>query len=262
MGGLANDDNYHAFCHLLGQFKVNYQVTLTICSLNRCIQLLLLRLMSSVWLNCILLIGYKIHLQKTHRICSYIPSLSSLLQNGGQKGPLRSSKHSFDDDGIPQFSGITDFDSPPLGEAKPSITNKDNDNIPDGSDSLLANIDRNRFHKLFPSTTSLDYFQTWPNCTLSEGNYLINYLATRGPNLEPFVVGSLIQLLCRVTLFGWLDEDRFKEVMNFLSQAAYHCATVLKILNQLVSKMSQVKLSLVRCLHHQLLLGCLITLQY
>ncbi|XP_050258374.1 uncharacterized protein LOC126703466 [Quercus robur] len=26
MGGLANDDNYHAFCHLLGRFKVNYQV--------------------------------------------------------------------------------------------------------------------------------------------------------------------------------------------------------------------------------------------
>uniref|UniRef100_A0A7N2M263 Importin N-terminal domain-containing protein n=1 Tax=Quercus lobata TaxID=97700 RepID=A0A7N2M263_QUELO len=53
-------------------------------------------------------------------------------------------------------------------------------------------------------------------------NYLINYLATRGPDLEPFVVGSLIQLLCRVTKFGWLDDDRFKEVikeaMNFLSQ--------------------------------------------
>ncbi|KAK7841914.1 hypothetical protein CFP56_014634, partial [Quercus suber] len=171
--GLANDDNYHAFCHLLGQFKVNYQEDTT------------------------------------------EPQQSPLLSS---PRPLRSSKHSFDDDGIPQFSGITDFDSPPLGEAKPSITNKDNDNIPDGSDSLLANIDRNRFHKLFPSTTSLDYFQTWPNCTLSEGNYLINYLATRGPNLEPFVVGSLIQLLCRVTLFGWLDEDRFKEVMNFLSQ--------------------------------------------
>ena len=87
---------------------------------------------------------------------------------------------------------------------------------------LSANIDSHRFHKLFLSTSSLDYFQPWPNCTLSEGNYLINYLATRGPDLEPFVVGSLIQLLCRVTKFGWLDDDRFKEVikeaMNFLSQ--------------------------------------------
>jgi hypothetical protein len=36
------------------------------------------------------------------------------------------------------------------------------------------------------------------------------------------VVGSLIQLFCRVTKFGWLDDDRFKDVikeaMNFLSQ--------------------------------------------
>ncbi|KAK7848532.1 exportin-7 [Quercus suber] len=74
-------------------------------------------------------------------------------------------------------------------------------------------------------------------------NYLISYLATRGPDLEPFVVGSLIQLLCRVTKFGWLDDDRFKEVikeaMNFLSQAPYHCAIGLKILNQLVSEMNQ-----------------------
>ena len=87
---------------------------------------------------------------------------------------------------------------------------------------LSANIDSHCFHKLFLSTSSLDYFQPWPNCTLSEGNYLINYLATRGPDLEPFVAGSLIQLLCRVTKFGWLDDDRFKEVIkeatNFLSQ--------------------------------------------
>ncbi|KAF3969894.1 hypothetical protein CMV_006353 [Castanea mollissima] len=53
--------------------------------------------------------------------------------------PKPSSKHSFDDDGIPQFSGITDFDSPPLevGEAKPSIVDEDDDNIPDDSDSQL-----------------------------------------------------------------------------------------------------------------------------
>ena len=83
---------------------------------------------------------------------------------------------------------------------------------------LSTNIDGHRFHKLFLLTTSLDYFQTWPNCTFSEGNYHINYLTTRGPDLEPFVVGSLIQLLCRVTKFGWLDDDIFKEAMNFLSQ--------------------------------------------
>lgn len=55
-----------------------------------------------------------------------------------------------------------------------------------------------------------------------EGNYLISYLATRGPKLQPFVTSSLIQLLSRVTKFGWFDDDRFREIvkdtMNFLSQ--------------------------------------------
>ncbi|KAF9587660.1 hypothetical protein IFM89_004492 [Coptis chinensis] len=75
-------------------------------------------------------------------------------------------------------------------------------------------------------------------------NYLINYLATRGPELQPFVIGSLIQLFCRVTKFGWFDDDRFREVvkeaMNFLSQATSdHYAIGLKILSQLVSEMNQ-----------------------
>lgn len=54
------------------------------------------------------------------------------------------------------------------------------------------------------------------------GNYLINYLFTRGPKLQPFVTASLIQLLCRLTKFGWFDDDRFRDVvkesMNFLNQ--------------------------------------------
>ncbi|XP_050281550.1 uncharacterized protein LOC126722441 [Quercus robur] len=75
-------------------------------------------------------------------------------------------------------------------------------------------------------------------------NYLINYLATRGPELQPFVTASLIQLLCRVTKFGWYDDDRFRDVVkestNFLSQATSdHYAIGLKILNQLVSEMNQ-----------------------
>lgn len=74
-------------------------------------------------------------------------------------------------------------------------------------------------------------------------NYLINYLASKGPELEPFVLGSLIQLFCRTTKFGWLDDDKFREVvkeaMNFLSQAQHHYAIGLRILNQLVSEINQ-----------------------
>ncbi|URE05708.1 hypothetical protein MUK42_19697 [Musa troglodytarum] len=76
------------------------------------------------------------------------------------------------------------------------------------------------------------------------GIYVINYLASRGPELQNFVVGSLIQLLCRITKFGWFDDDRFREVVNeatnFLSQASSgHYSIGLKMLNQLVSEMSQ-----------------------
>ena len=64
-------------------------------------------------------------------------------------------------------------------------------------------------------------------------SYLINYLATRGPELQPFVTASLIQLLCRLTKFGWFDDGRFrdivKESMNFLSQVISCQVTVLCI---------------------------------
>ncbi|XP_058078819.1 uncharacterized protein LOC131227118 isoform X2 [Magnolia sinica] len=75
-------------------------------------------------------------------------------------------------------------------------------------------------------------------------NYLISYLANRGPKLQPFVTGSLIQLFCRVTKFGWFDDDRFRDVVkesaNFLSQTSLdHYSIGLKILNQLVSEMNQ-----------------------
>ncbi|KAL9271643.1 Exportin-7-like protein [Drosera capensis] len=76
-------------------------------------------------------------------------------------------------------------------------------------------------------------------------NYLINYLATRGPELQHFVIQSLIQLLCRLTKFGWLHDDKFRDVvtesMSFLTQATpQHYAIGLKILNQLVTEMNQV----------------------
>lgn len=61
--------------------------------------------------------------------------------------------------------------------------------------------------------------------TVYEGNYLVNYLANRGPELQQFVIGSLVQLLCRLTKFGWFDDDRFRDVakesINFLSQVLF-----------------------------------------
>lgn len=35
----------------------------------------------------------------------------------------------------------------------------------------------------------------------------MNYLATNGPDMENYVVASMIQLLCRITKLGWFDEN-------------------------------------------------------
>ncbi|XP_066164702.1 uncharacterized protein [Oryza sativa Japonica Group] len=75
-------------------------------------------------------------------------------------------------------------------------------------------------------------------------NYVINYLATRGPKLQTFVIKSLIQLVCRITKFGWFDDDKFrdivKEAADFLSLASQdHYFIGLKILYHLVGEMNQ-----------------------
>uniref|UniRef100_A0A0D3EMD3 Importin N-terminal domain-containing protein n=1 Tax=Oryza barthii TaxID=65489 RepID=A0A0D3EMD3_9ORYZ len=75
-------------------------------------------------------------------------------------------------------------------------------------------------------------------------NYVINYLAMRGPKLQTFVIKSLIQLVCRITKFGWFDDDKFrdivKEAADFLSLASQdHYFIGLKILYHLVGEMNQ-----------------------
>ena len=45
---------------------------------------------------------------------------------------------------------------------------------------------------------------------------------SRGPQLEPFVATSLIQLLCRMTKLGWFEDDAYRalaeEARNFLEK--------------------------------------------
>ena len=79
---------------------------------------------------------------------------------------------------------------------------------------LSTNIDGHCFHKLFLLTTSLDYFQTWPNCTFSEGNYHINYLATEvltwshmwlDPQSNYFVALQSLGGLMKIDSKRWLN---------------------------------------------------------
>ncbi|XP_047334850.1 exportin-7-A-like isoform X2 [Impatiens glandulifera] len=73
--------------------------------------------------------------------------------------------------------------------------------------------------------------------------YILNYLASRGPELENFVITSIIQLFCRITKFGWFDDDSFREVVGeatkFLNQATPHYAIGLKILSEMISEINQ-----------------------
>ncbi|XP_062233841.1 uncharacterized protein LOC133931030 isoform X2 [Phragmites australis] len=88
-------------------------------------------------------------------------------------------------------------------------------------------------------------------------NYVINYLATRGPKLQNFVIVSLIQLVCRITKFGWFDDDRFrdtvKEATDFLGLASQdHYFIGLKILNNLVMEMNQPNTAMPVTLHRKI----------
>uniref|UniRef100_A0A7R9U4R6 Importin N-terminal domain-containing protein n=1 Tax=Pinguiococcus pyrenoidosus TaxID=172671 RepID=A0A7R9U4R6_9STRA len=69
-------------------------------------------------------------------------------------------------------------------------------------------------------------------------NYVLNYLAQKGPGLEDFVVVALVQLVCRITKLGWFDDPAHREiadeVVKFLSASIDHCIIGLKIFEQLV----------------------------
>ncbi|XP_014752514.1 exportin-7-B isoform X3 [Brachypodium distachyon] len=85
----------------------------------------------------------------------------------------------------------------------------------------------------------------------------MNYLAARGPKLQNFVTGSLIQLACRITKFGWFDDDRFREIFkeatDFLALASQdHYLIGLKILNSLVAEMNQANSAMPLTLHRKI----------
>ena len=86
----------------------------------------------------------------------------------------------------------------------------------------------------------------WNNFTTEQRvairNYILDYLANRGPELEEFVPQYLIRLLCRITRLGWFDDPQHQtlaaDCQNFLSATVPHCIIGLRILIQLVSAMN------------------------
>lgn len=73
-------------------------------------------------------------------------------------------------------------------------------------------------------------------------NYVLNYLANKGPQLQDYVTTALIKLVCRITKLGWFDDAVHREmaddVSKFLQATVDHCVLGLKILNQLVDELN------------------------
>lgn len=45
-------------------------------------------------------------------------------------------------------------------------------------------------------------------------SYFLRYLDERGPGLEPFVVTSIVQLLCRMTKLGWFEDEMLRPIVD------------------------------------------------
>lgn len=92
--------------------------------------------------------------------------------------------------------------------------------------------------------------------------YILNYFLTR-PNLQNFVVQSLVTLLVKITKYGWFDAYQkvtvFKtiveDVQTFLQGSVEHCVIGVQILSNLtqvditITNLIQIKVT-----HDQLLL--------
>lgn len=80
------------------------------------------------------------------------------------------------------------------------------------------------------------------------GNYLLQFLANRGPRLAIYAQTAIIGLLCRITKFAWFDSDpKIREIVDdasqFLSSTLDHCVIGLRLLNALVEEINYPQLS-------------------
>lgn len=73
-------------------------------------------------------------------------------------------------------------------------------------------------------------------------NYVLNFLASKGPQLKHQVRLELTTLLCRVTKLGWQQDDTFRtiveDITRFLDASEEHCVIGLQVLTRLVSDMN------------------------
>lgn len=104
-----------------------------------------------------------------------------------------------------------------------------------------------QYARLVASNSLIELITThWNSFTVPQRvdirNYVLGYLANKGPQLQDFLVLSLIKLVCRITKLGWFDDKAHRElaedVTKFLQATVDHCILGLKILNQLVDELN------------------------
>lgn len=104
-----------------------------------------------------------------------------------------------------------------------------------------------QYARLVASNSLIELISThWNSFTVPQRidirNYVLGYLANKGPQLQDFLVTSLVKLVCRITKLGWFDDSAHREladdVTKFLQATVDHCILGLKILNQLVDELN------------------------
>mmetsp|Transcript_1464 Transcript_1464/g.3889 ORF Transcript_1464/g.3889 Transcript_1464/m.3889 type:complete len:1109 (-) Transcript_1464:452-3778(-) len=103
-------------------------------------------------------------------------------------------------------------------------------------------------YALYVAASSLTKLITthWNSFTVAQRvdirNYVLNYLAQKGPGLQDFVVVALVQLVCRITKFGWFDDPAHREIADevgrFLTASIDHCIIGLRLFEQLVESIN------------------------
>jgi len=74
-------------------------------------------------------------------------------------------------------------------------------------------------------------------------NHLLNFLGSQGPNLPPFVINAVLQLLTRLIKLAWFDDSSYHEIVEyiakFLKVSPKHCLLGLRFLVAFVNEISQ-----------------------
>lgn len=129
--------------------------------------------------------------------------------------------------------------SPPLARARLNLRRRPKQYILDNSQSSYAHLlAASSLVKLVSEQAITSQLR------LDIRNYVLGFLASKGPTLQTFVSTWLVQLVGRITKLGWAESEDYRNIVSeaskFLAAGSLdHFFLGLKILNQLVAELNQ-----------------------